>query len=77
MVDRCIISNGSEIYGEVHSSVLGGSVTVGKGSVVRDSIIMQGVTIGDNCVIERAIIAEDTMIGDNVVIGIGSDVPNK
>lgn len=77
VVDRCIISNGSEIYGEVHSSVLGGSVTVGKGSVVRDSIIMQGVTIGENCVIERAIIAEDTVIGDNAVIGIGSDVPNK
>ena len=75
--DRCIISNGSEIYGEVHSSVLGGSVTVGKGSVVRDSIIMQGVTIGENCVIEKAIIAEDTQIGDNVVIGIGSDAPNK
>ena len=77
VVDRCIISNGSEIYGEVHSSVLGGSVTIGKGSVVRDSIIMQGVTIGENCVIEKAIIAEDTVVGDNAVIGIGSDVPNK
>ena len=67
-----------KIYtGEVHSSVLGGSVTIGKGSVVRDSIIMQGVTIGENCVIEKAIIAEDTVVGDNAVIGIGSDVPNK
>ena len=64
-----------EIYGEVHSSVLGGSVTVGKGSVVRDSIIMQGVTIGENCVIEKAIIAEDTVIGNDV--SIGSEVPNK
>ena len=77
VVDRCIISNGSEIYGEVHSSVLGSGVTVGKGSVVRDSIIMQGVTIGENCVIEKAIIAEDTKIGNGAVIGIGSEVPNK
>ena len=77
VVDRCIISNGSEIYGEVHSSVLGGSVTIGKGSVVRDSIIMQGVTIGENCVIEKAIIAEDTVIGNDVIIGIGSETPNK
>lgn len=77
VVDRCIISNGTEVYGELHNSVLGGSVVVGKGSVVRDSIIMQGVTIGENCVIDRAIIAEDTVIGDNVVIGIGSDVQNK
>ena len=36
VVDRCIISNGSEIYGEVHNSVLGGGVTIGKGSIVRD-----------------------------------------
>ena len=77
VVDRCIISNGSEIYGEVHSSVLGGSVTIGKGSVIRDSIIMQGVKIGENCVIDKAIIAEDVTIGDNVAVGIGADVPNK
>ena len=75
--NREVIANGTEIYGEVHSSVLGGSVTVGKGSVVRDSIIMQGVTIGENCVIEKAIIAEDTVIGNDVSIGIGSEVPNK
>ena len=77
VVDRCIISNGSEIYGEVHSSVLGSGVTIGKGSVVRDSIIMQGVTIGENCVIEKAIIAEDTVIGSGAAIGIGGEVPNK
>ena len=77
VIDRCIISNGSEIYGEVHSSVLGAGITIGKGSVVRDSIIMQDVTIGENCVIEKAIIAENTEIGDNVVIGIGGEVPNR
>ena len=77
VVDRGIISNGSEIYGEVHSSVLGSGVTIGKGSVVRDSIIMQGVTIGENCVIEKAIIAEDTVIGSGAAIGIGGEVPNK
>lgn len=77
VVDRCIISNGTEIYGEVHNSVLGAGVTVGKGSVVRDSIIMRDVAIGEDCVIEKAIIAENTVIGDNVVIGIGAEVENK
>ena len=77
VVDRCIISNGTEVYGEVHNSVLGAGVTIGKGSVVRDSIIMRDVMIGENCVIEKAIIAEDTEIGNNVVIGVGSEVPNK
>ena len=77
VVDRCIISNGTEIYGEVHSSVLGAGVTIGEGSVIRDSIIMRDVEIGKNCVIEKAIIAENTKIGDNVTIGIGADVPNR
>lgn len=77
VVDKCIISNGSEIYGEVHSSVLGAGVIVGKGSVVRDSIIMRDTVIGENCVVERAIIAENVQIGSNVVIGIGSDVQNR
>ena len=69
VIDRCIIGEGAEIYGEVHNSVIGADVTIGKGSVVRDSIIMQGVTIGENCVIEKAIIAEDTVIGNDVSIG--------
>ncbi|MDD2978450.1 MAG: glucose-1-phosphate adenylyltransferase [Hespellia sp.] len=77
VIDKSIISNGSEIYGEVHSSVLGAGVTVGKGSVIRDSIIMQNVTIGEGCVVDKGIIAEGTKVGSNVVIGIGSDVPNK
>ena len=77
VVDKCIISNGSEICGEVHSSVLGAGVSVGKGSVIRDSIIMRDVVIGEDCVIEKAIIAENTEIGSNVVIGVGSDVPNR
>jgi glucose-1-phosphate adenylyltransferase len=77
VIDRCIISNGSEIYGEVHNSVLGGGVIVGEGSIIRDSIIMRDVVIGKNCVIDRAIIAEDTEIGDNVTIGAGEEVPNR
>ena len=77
VVNRCIISNGTEIYGEVHNSVIGAGVTIEKGTVVRDSIIMQGTVIGKGCVIDRAIIAEGVVIGDNVTLGIGNDIPNK
>lgn len=77
VIEKSIISNGTEIYGEIHSSVLGAGVLVGKGTVIRDSIIMRDVEIGENCIIDRAIIAEGTKIGNNVVIGRGSDVPNK
>ncbi|MEE1086794.1 MAG: glucose-1-phosphate adenylyltransferase [Schaedlerella sp.] len=76
-INKCIIANGTEIYGNISSSVIGAGVTIGKGSVVKDSIIMQDVTIGENCVIEKAIIAENTMIGDNVTMGIGEEVSNK
>ena len=76
-VDKSIIGEGTEVYGEVHSCVNGANVTIGKGSVVRDSILMEGVTIGENVVIDKAIIAEDTLIGDNAVLGVGEEKPNK
>ncbi len=77
VVDRSIVGNGTEIYGEVHNSVIGSGVTIGNGTVVRDSIVMKDVTIGDGCVIDKSIIAENCGIGDNVTFGIGNDVPNK
>lgn len=76
-ITRCIIGSDSEICGELNSCVVGAGVTVGEGSVVRNSIIMKGATIGAGCVIDKAIIAENVVIGDNVTLGIGSDVPNS
>lgn len=77
VIERSIIGNGSEIYGEVHNSVIGSGVTIEEGTVVRDSIIMKDVIIGKGCVVDKSIIAEKCKIGDNVTLGIGSDVPNK
>lgn len=77
VIERSIVGNGTEIYGEVKHSVLSAGVTIGKGSVVRDSIIMQDVVIGEGCVIDKAVIAENVKIGDNVTMGIGADTPNK
>ena len=77
VVDRCLICNGAEIYGEVHHSVIGSGVVIEEGAVVRDSIIMQDCVIGEGCVIDRAILAEDVKVGQHAVLGIGSDAPNK
>jgi glucose-1-phosphate adenylyltransferase len=77
VIDRSIIGEGSEIYGEVHSSVLGANVVVGKGSVIRDSIIMQGAVIGENVVLDKAIIADDCKIGNDVKIGVGEYAESK
>ena len=77
VIDRCIIGNGAEIYGEVHNGIISSGVVIGEGAVVRDSIIMRDAQIGQGCVIDKAIIAENTKIGDHAVLGIGSDVPNR
>ena len=77
VVTRSIISEGTDVYGEVHNSVIGSGVTIGKGSVIRDSIIMKNTVIGENCVIDRAIIAENSVVGDGAVLGVGEDIPNK
>ena len=70
VVERCIIGEGSEIYGQVYNSVIGCGVVIDEGTVVRNSIIMNQTQIGKNCVLEKAIIDEITEIGDNVEIGI-------
>ena len=77
IVEPCIIGGASNIYGEIYRSVIGCDVTIGKGSVVRNSIIMNGAVIGENCVLEKAIVAENARIGDGVKLGVGEAVPNE
>ena len=76
VIEKSIIGEGSEVYGEVKSSVLGCGVTIGKGSVIRDSIIMNNAVIGSDCVIDKAIIAEGAHIGNKVTLGAGEEVDN-
>ena len=77
VIERSIIGDGAEIYGEVHNCVIGSGVVIGDKAVVRDSIIMKDTQIGSSCVIEKAIIAESVIVGNDVVMGIGGEVPNK
>ena len=77
VIERSIIGDGAEIYGEVHNCVIGSGVSIGEGAVVRDSIIMKDVEIGNGCIIDKAIIAENVTIGANVTLGTGADVPNR
>lgn len=76
VVEKSLISEGSEIYGEVHNSVIGADVTIEEGAVVRGSIIMRHCRIGAGTVIDKAIIAENVSIGSNVVMGHGEEVLN-
>lgn len=76
VIERSLIGEGSEIYGEVYNSVIGCGVTVGEGTVVRDSIIMNDTSIGYGGVINKAIIAENVVIGDKVKLGVGEEAEN-
>jgi len=75
-IERSIIGEGSEIYGEVYNSVIGCGVTIGAGTVVKDSIIMNQTVVGDGCEFTKAIIAEETKIGNNVKLGVGEEAEN-
>lgn len=77
VVEKCIIGEGANIYGRIYNSVIGCGVTIGKNTVVRDSIIMNEVVIGDNCELNKAIIAENVVVQNNVHLGIGDEVPNE
>ena len=76
VTDRCNIGEGTEIYGEVHNSVIGPNVVISRGAVVEDSIIMRNSTVGENTILNKAIIAEDVTIGDNVTVGFGEEAEN-
>ena len=77
VVDKAIIGEGCEIYGEVHNSVIGCGVTIEKGAVVRDSIIMSSTTIGAGKTVDKSIIAEGVTVGKNCELGIGEEKENK
>jgi len=76
-VERSIIGEGTEVYGEVYNSVIGAGVVIGEGAVVRDSIIMQNTIIDKGAQINKSIIAENVEIGENTVLGEGEYAPSK
>lgn len=76
VIERSIIGEGTEVYGQVYNSVIGCGVIIGKGTVVRDSIIMNNTTIGDGCELNKAIIAENVKVEDDVKMGMGDEAEN-
>ena len=76
VVDRCIIGEGAEIYGEVKNSVIGAGVIIEEGAVVHDSIVMQGAVIGAGTTVDKGIIAESVQVGRDCRLGVGEFAPN-
>ena len=76
VVEKSLIGEGCEIFGEVYSSVIGAGVTIGRGSVIRNSIIMKDAVIGEHVMIDKGIVAENTKIGDRAQVGVGEYAPS-
>jgi len=64
-VKNSLIANGCEIRGTVENSILFRGVTVGKGSVVKDSILMQRCDVQDGARVENVICDKEVIITKN------------
>lgn len=69
IVNNSMISEGCEVYGDAHFSVLFSGVVVEEGAKVHNSIIMPGTVVKKGAVVEYAIIAENAVIEENAVVG--------
>lgn len=77
VIERSILGEGTEVYGRVYNSVIGCGVTIGKDTVVRDSIIMNKTSIGSSCEVNKSIIAENVRVGNGVKLGEGEEIENS
>ncbi|AIM16002.1 glucose-1-phosphate adenylyltransferase [Bacillus sp. X1(2014)] len=68
IVKESLINEGCTIEGNIDRSVLFQGVTVGRESIVKESVIMPDAVIGENCFIEKAIVPSDVHIPDGTVI---------
>lgn len=73
-MEKCILGEGTEVYGHINHSVIGSNVVIEKNAVVRDSIIMSGSVIKEGAEIVRSIVAENAVIGEGTKIGFGEDI---
>ncbi len=76
IVDRAIIGEATEVYGQVHNSVIGSGVIIEEDVEIYDSIIMNTTCIGAGTKIHKSIIGENVHIGKNCEIGIGEEALN-
>lgn len=70
-ISKSILVDGCRVLGTVENSVLSHGVTLGEGSIIKDSVIMSNVKIGKNVIIEKAMIGEGAIIEDDCNISSG------
>lgn len=73
-IKESLIVEGCIIQGKVNHSILFQGVSIGKNSVIKDSVIMPDVKIGDNVIINKCIIGSNALIGSGCKIGDGNKI---
>ena len=68
-VTDSLITEGCEVFGHVHHSILFAGVTVEEGASVESSVIMPGSVIKRGAVVRRAIVAENATVGAGTIVG--------
>lgn len=63
-VTNSMLADGCEVYGSVENCILFRGVTIGKGSVVKDSILLQGTSIGENVRLDHVIMDKGVTVRD-------------
>ena len=73
-VSSSIITEGCNVLGKVHNSVLFPGVYIGKGAYVKDSVIMPNTRICDNSVVDKAVIGSNAVINKDMIVGNGKEI---
>jgi len=78
VVQRALIGEGCEIYGEVRDAVVFPGAYVGPGAVVQSSVVLDYCRIGADCRLDRVILDKEAVVGDGCILGAGDDCqPNR
>ena len=75
-VRTSILSEGCEILGSVHNSVIGPDVIIEEGANIQASIIMGRTVVKSGAFVERCVVDDSCVIGEGAVIGAGENVVN-
>lgn len=68
-VTESMISDGTNVLGKVHESIVSSGVSIAQNSKVLGSIIMQNAVIEEGATVVNSIIAEGTVVKSGVTVG--------
>lgn len=68
-VTDSLITEGCEVYGHVHHSILFAGVVIEEGAKVEYSVIMPGSIVKRGAVVRRSIVAENATVGAGAIVG--------